>query len=225
MKLPICFPVALILLAYSSQGALAREGGGQNCPVISVSQLESSSTGQTQIYKANIQGGDPSVSPAFKWSVSGGKITGGQGTSEVSVYAKGNNLVTVTVEVIGYYASCPNKAAYSRVVDRVMPRKFDEYGNLKFTEERSRLDQFARSLEKEPNGKGYIMVYDATDALRAEACKRGEKARNYLIKERGFQEEQIVVVNGGYREKRSVQLFIAPDGALPPMPAPTAAPK
>jgi hypothetical protein len=225
MKRNLFITVVLILAAYLPQAVSAQEIGGRSCPRISVSHLESSSIGQAQIYKANIEGGAASVTPTFNWTVSVGKITGGQGTSEVTVDAEGNNAITVTVEVTGYSASCPNKASYSLFVDRPGPRKFDEYGSLNFTEERLRLDQFATELQTEPTAKGYILIYDRTDTLRNEAGIRGEKARNYLIKERGFQEEQIVVVNGGYREKRSVELFIVPEGALPPMATPKVIPK
>jgi len=177
-------------------------------------------------YRANIQSGDPLVTPTFKWTVSVGKIIGGQGTSEVSIDREGNNSITVTVEVIGYAANCPNKAAYSWVADRVMSRRFDEYRDIKFSEERVRLDQFAIELLKEPNSKGYIIVYDATDKRKTIAREHGERAKNYLIKERGLQETQIVVVNGGYRDEASVELFITPAGALPPTATPiTGSPK
>lgn len=225
MKLHIFFSVALILLAYSHQGAMAQESGGRSCPLINVSSPELASTGQTLIYKAEIQGGDPSVTPTYKWTVSAGKITGGQGTPEVSVDAEGNHSITVTVEVIGYPASCPNKASYGWIVDRPSLRKYDEYGNLKFSEERLRLDQFATELQKEPNAKGYIMVYDGTNTRRIKARERGEKAKNYLVKERGFKEAQIVVVDGGHKEKFEVELFIAPAGASPPTATPTVDPK
>jgi hypothetical protein len=57
------------------------------------------------------------VTPRLNWTVSAGKITGGQGTSEVSVDAEGNNSITVTVEVSGYASNCPNKAAYTTFLD------------------------------------------------------------------------------------------------------------
>ena len=53
------------------------------------------------------------------------------------------------------------------------------------------------------------------------ARQRGERAKNYLVKERGLPETRIVVVNGGHRDKRTVELFIVPLGAYPP----TATPK
>jgi len=140
---------------------------------------------------------------------------------DLCVEAEGNNTITVTVEVIGYATNCPNKASYSSVGDRVASRKFDEYRDLKFSEERLRLDQFAIALHNDPDSKGYIIVYDATGTRKSATRERGERAKNYLVKERSLPEAQIVVVNGGHRNAPLIELFITPAGALPP----TATPK
>lgn len=219
MKLQIVFHVALLVVAFIHQGASAQDSQGI-CPIINVSTVEPASTGATLIYKANIQSGDSLVTPKFTWTVSAGKITSGQGTSEVTVDPEGANSITVTVEVTGYASSCPNKAAYTWVADRVMSRKFDEYRNLKFSEERLRLDQFAIALHNEPDAKGYIIVYDARHTRKPVAQARGERAKNYLINKRQVQGRQIVIVNGGRREQPSVELFITPRRALPPTPTP-----
>src|SRR6185503_13548760 len=160
MKLQMFFSVALVLLAYSYQSALAQDRPEGICPVISVSQVEATSTGLTLIYNVNVQGGDPSVTPKFKWTVSPGKITSGQGTAGVSVDPEGNKSIDVTVEVIGYAADCQNKAGYARLVEGPISNVFDEYGDLKFNEERLRLDKFAIALHNEPSSKGYIFVFD-----------------------------------------------------------------
>jgi|KBSSwiStaDraftv2_1062776.scaffolds.fasta_scaffold37648_4 hypothetical protein len=215
MKLHRIFSLAVILLAYSYQGASAQESRGPACPVISVSQIGSASTGSTIIYKVTIQNGDPLVTPKFNWTVSAGKITGGQDTAQVSV--EGNDTITVTVEVIGFAANCPNKASYSSIVERMpLSRKFDEYHYLKFTEERRRLDQFATALRNEPGSAGYIIVHDLSDARRPSARERGERAKNYLVKKHDLPEARIVVVNSGHRDERSIELFITTVGALPP---------
>lgn len=201
--------------------ALVQESRGRVCPIVSVSQVEPTSTGQTRRYKANVQNGDPSVTPKFKWTISDGKITSGQGTEEVLVDAEGNNSITVTVEVTGYAANCQNAASYTSLVHILTPRKFDEYLDLKFSEERLLLDQFAIQLYNEPGAKGYIIVYDADDTRRPVAQQRGKRAKNYLVKQRGLNEEQIELVYGGLRDKRAVELFITPAGALPPTNTPT----
>jgi hypothetical protein len=126
---------------------------------------------------------------------------------------------------MGYAANCQNKASYTSIVERVMSRKVDEYRDLKFSEERLRLDQFAVALHNEPGSKGYIIIYDATDLRKSSARERGERAKKYLIKERGIPQTRIVAVNGGHRDKRSVELFITPLGALPPTATPTRSPQ
>ena len=219
MKLQIF--LALILLAYLHQGALAQESRGRDCPVISVYPAAPEAKDTPQIYKATIQGGDSSVTPKFNWTVWHGKITSGQDTSEVTVVPEGNDSITVTVEVLGYAATCQNKASSSWIGHRVMSRKYDEYSDLKFNQERLHLDQFAIALHNEPNSKGHIIVYEAPDSRKPRAAERGERARKYLVKERGLLEAQIVVINGGRRDTRAVELFITPAGALPP----TATPK
>lgn len=213
MKRNALLTIALFLLS-------TQESRGPGCPVISVSQLEPASMSQRRIYKANVQGGDAIVTPKYNWTVWEGKITSGQGTSEVSVETEGDNSITVTVEVMGYAANCQNKASYTTIVERILSRKVDEYQALKFSEERLRLDQFAWRLHNEPGSKGYIIIYDATDTRKISVRKRGERAKKYLIKERGFPETRIVVVNGGRRDKHSVELFITPAGALPPIATP-----
>jgi hypothetical protein len=199
MKLHMLFSLALILAAYSYQNALAQESRGRGCPVIYVSQIDAASTGPTLIYRANIQGGDSLVTPKFKWTVSTGKITRGQDTSEVLVDAERINSITVIVEVIGYPANCKNKASYTSISEPVVSRKFDEYHDLKFNEERLRLDQFAVALHNEPGSKGYIIVYDATATRKPSARERGERAKKYLIEERGLPEARIVVVCHSFR--------------------------
>ena len=68
----------------------------------------------------------------------------------MSVEAEGNNTITVTVEVTGYASECPNKASNTMIVEHVgLARKFDEYHDLKFNEERLRLDQLARRPERQ----------------------------------------------------------------------------
>lgn len=226
MKLYIVSSLALILMACSCQGALAQESRGPGCPIISVSQLDPDSKSSTAIYRVTIQNGDPSVTPKFNWTVWDGKITKGQGTAEVSVERDRNNSFTVTVEVIGYAANCQNKASYSSIVDRPPPaRKLAEYSYLKFSEERRRLDEFATALNNEPGAAGYIIVYDLSDARSLSARERGERAKNYLVQKRGLPEERIVVINSGYRDTRSIELFITPAGALPPIATPAPSPK
>lgn len=112
----------------------------QDCPVVVVS-CPDSANGPTLHFNANVSIGDPSAKLTFKWTVSAGKITSGQETASIIVDTEGAGGITftATVEVAEFPKECKNKASCSIVVcDLVVARKFDEYGDLRWTEERAR---------------------------------------------------------------------------------------
>ena len=39
------------------------------------------------------------------------------------------------------------------------PRKIDEYGNIRFNDEKARLDNFAIELQNDPTAQGYLVCY------------------------------------------------------------------
>lgn len=220
MKPSNLFAATLFLSVFVHHATLAQASDTHACPVISITGPESS-TDNRQKYRVNIEGGDQSVTPAFKWTSSAGKITDGQGTRAMLLDTQGANYMTVTVEVGGYLASCKTIASSSWIVERVASRKVDEYGNLSFPDERARLDQFAEELQNEPTAQGYILVYAGRHSPRVEPKRAGERARNYLVRERGITASRIVAVDGGRKQERMVELFIVPAGAAPPTASPT----
>lgn len=133
----------LLILPASAQRAYSQE-----CPVVTVS-CPDSSTSPRLTFSANVSGGDPDKL-TFNWTVSAGKITDGQDTASIIVDTAGLGGIsfTATVEVGGIPNKCGNKASCSIIVcDLVVARKFDEYGDLSWAEERARLDMFAGQLK------------------------------------------------------------------------------
>lgn len=103
-------------------------------------------------------------------------------------------------------------------------RKFDEYGDLTISEERRRLDDFARELRNEPNMQGYIIAYGGRRTRVGEARARAERAKNYLVNTRGVEGARIVTIDGGYREKLTVEIFATLKGGAAPTALPTVCP-
>jgi hypothetical protein len=65
--------------------------------------------GNTMTFTAQASGGTPGVSPIYRWSVSAGRITGGQGTSSIRVDTTGlgqGTEIKATVEARGYGRIC-----------------------------------------------------------------------------------------------------------------------
>ena len=117
-------------------------------------------------------------------------------------------------------------------------RRVDEFGDVLCEDEMARLDNFANELQNDPDVQGYIVFYGgkrqrdptrhaARLALprRGEAEARAARLQPYLHDRRGVDSKRIVVVNGGYREQWTAELWIVPKGANPPIPTPTFKPR
>ncbi len=111
----------------------------------------------------------------------------------------------------------------SAYVDSV--RKFDEYGNIPFRDEKARLDNLAfYMLRDEPNFIAYIVAYGGRRSCRNEAQLRANRAKNYLVSRRGISAERVIIIDGGYREELTVELFVFPREADAPYAAATVHP-
>jgi len=105
------------------------------------------------------------------------------------------------------------------------PNAFDSYGELSRTQENQRLDNFVIALMQQKGRAGYIIAYGGKRARVREAIGRAQRARNYLIKVRSFPPDQLKAIDGGHREKASVELYIVPPGGCPPASTPTIDPR
>lgn len=84
------------------------------------------------------------------------------------------------------------------------------------------LDRFAIELRREPPASdGYIICYAGRDDMSNKARRRCELAKNYLVKTHGFDAARLQVMDGGYREKFTVELWVVPEGSQPPALSPT----
>ena len=98
--------------------------------------------------------------------------------------------------------------------------KFDEYGDLSWRDEKARLDNFAIQIMNQGGNVGYIIVYAGHRAGRGEALARANRAKDYLEWHRNIDLGRVVAIDGGHREDFSVELFIGPSDADPPVPTP-----
>jgi hypothetical protein len=184
------------------------------CPTVSVSCPSDVDQGATITYTAAVNG-DANVT--YNWSVSAGTISGGQGTSSITVDTTGlgGQSVTATVELGGLDPSCSRTASCTTSIKAPIPPavKFDEYGNIKFNDEKARLDNYAIQLQNQPGSQGYILAYGT---CAGEAQARADRAKDYLVNTRGIDAGRLVTVDGGCRSDLAVELWIVPTGATPP---------
>jgi hypothetical protein len=186
------------------------------CPTVSVSCPSEVDAGAPITYTASV--GDGNVT--YNWSVSAGTISSGQGTSTITVDTAGlaGQTVTATLEVGGLAPSCSRTASCSTSVKPLaeVAKKFDEYGDIRFNDEKARLDNYAIELQNAPGSTGTIVVFgNCAGAGQA----RGDRAKDYLVNTRGIDGGRLTVVDGGCREDLVVELWVVPSGAAAPTPS------
>jgi len=188
------------------------------CPVVSVSCPSDVGPNEPITFTASVSGGEAGATWTYNWSVSAGTISSGQGTSTITVDTANlaGQSVTATVSIGGADPSCTGTTASCTTSIRTPPveaRKFDEYGNIRFNDEKARLDNYAIQLQNEPTATGTIIVYGS---CTGEGQQRGDRAKDYLVNTRGIEAGRITVVDGGCRSELTVQLWIVPSGSAAP---------
>jgi hypothetical protein len=186
------------------------------CPTVSVSCPTDVEPNAPITFTASVTNGPSAVT--YNWSVSAGTISSGQGTSTITVDTNGQSgsSITATVSVGGADPSCTGTTASCTTSVKVAPppaSKFDEYGNIRFNDEKARLDNYAIQLQNNPGSQGTIIVYGS---CAGEAQQRGDRAKDYLVNTRGIEAGRITVVDGGCRADLTVQLWVVPQGAAAP---------
>ena len=125
----------------------------------------------------------------------------------------GDPACAQTVQAVSIIAAIEKKV--------IVAREYDECNNCTFDDQKARLDNLAIELQNDPSTRGYIIAYGGRMSPVGQVNKLMSRAREYLVTQRGIDASRLVVVNGGFREGDSVELWIVPSGASSPQPTPT----
>jgi hypothetical protein len=93
----------------------------------------------------------------------------------------------------------------------VLFETYDRETNEKGINER--LDAFAEFLKNNATFSAYIISYAGRRSCRGEALQRAKTAKAYLMRKGKIERRRIKVIDGGYRESWTVQLWNAPTNA------------
>ena len=158
--------------------------------------------------------------PEFKWWLSAGAITTGQGTDEITVDTTGLGGLNITASVglAGAPPECKESASITFQVKMpaVIGCAFDNYGDINFEDEKARLDNFAFQLTNEPLANGHILISAGQKTFEKETDERLHRAKSYLTDVRGVDPDRVITVDCGYAQELTAQLWIVPLGAGPP---------
>ncbi len=231
--LPLLFLTgALALVLPQSRASVtvsAQPQQAQQCPTVTVSCPDTVNDGAPLTFTANVSGGDPNVTPTFNWTVSAGTISSGQGTSSITVDTQGTGgqTVTATVDIGGFPRECSTSSSCTTAVAKpaAPPVKFGEYVTPDLSANKAQLDKFVIALQQDPTAQGYIISYGGRTSSPEAAQKAADSATDYTMNVRKMDGARTLSGTGGYRERPTIELWIAPAGAEPPKATPTVDPK
>src|SRR5918912_1132691 len=144
----IFYCLALVAVAHvnlAAQSKPARPAG--HCPAVTIEHPDDMVWPGTPVtLTAKVSGGGRGAPPTFFWTVSSGEVINGQGTSTLTIDTTSMSFsdITVTVEVGGLAEECDRAASCAVHIGGCgLIRKFDEFADLDFEDEKPRLDNFA----------------------------------------------------------------------------------
>jgi len=91
--------------------------------------------------------------------------------------------------------------------------KFDEYEAISFADEKARLDNWSLQLTN-TNSRGLLIIRARNPDARRQQIQRAERAKNYLVRQRGFAPERLLIVDGGYSNVPLTELHLYGIGGL-----------
>lgn len=168
----------------------------------------------------------------YNWKVtpSSARIISGQGTPTLNVDSTGLGGQRITATLTADDGSAdPACAQSAQAVSIIAPiekkaivaQEFDECNSCSLNDQKARLDNLVVELQNDPSTRAYIIAYGGRMSPLGQVEKLISRARDYLVAHRGIDASRLTLVNGGFREEDSVELWLVPSGAAAPQPTPT----
>ena len=89
-------------------------------------------------------------------------------------------------------------------------RKFDEWHDIPFSDEKARLDNAALQLRQDRGYIIYLVIYAGKTACVGEAQARGIRAKNHLVRKRHVNPQQVIWIDGGYKDRVTTEVWVWP---------------
>lgn len=189
------------------------------CPQVQIVCPSQVALGRPIVFDSIVTGTLGTSPLVYNWTVSGGTIIEGQGTSSIKVTSTGleGQSITASASLAGYDASSTRCSASCSVQIPVAQtcRKFDEYPEISRNEEKARLDNLGVALQNDPFATAYVIVHPGEPGKPGDVEKRSRNVTDYLINSRGMDGKRIVVQVGPARPEPSVEIWLCPRGVTP----------
>lgn len=221
-----------VLMSYSSQGCQEGLPGGWKVPANTVVSISISSKNEMKLADVLVSGknydqiyGVHTPKVDYVDVQEGVRYSTIDGSVQTTTYL-GSEADDKKLRCGEYKYAAPVLAGAKNKFEQV---PYDSYGKIPFEDAEARLDNFILQLQtmnaERPHYNGFIIVYAGRSAYAAEAATMAACSKNYLISVRKADPETVIAADGGYRDEFTVELYIMPNDAYPPMLLPTVSPR
>ena len=202
------------------------------CPFpVNISAPNQVTDGEIITYTADVAyNGTAPLRYSWKVTPSSARVISGLGTPTLSVDSTGLGGQRITATLTADDGSAdPACAQSAQAVSIITPiekkvivaQEFDECNSCSLNDQKARLDNLVVELQNDPSTRAYIIAYGGRMSPLGQSQKLMSRAREYLVSHRGIDASRLTVVNGGFREEDSVELWLVPSGAAAPQATPT----
>ena len=202
------------------------------CPFpVNISAPHQVTDGEIITYTADVAyNGTAGLRYSWKVTPSSARIISGMGTPTLNVDSTGLGGQRITATLTADDGSSdPACAQSAQAVSIIAPlekkvivaQEFDECTSCSLNDQKARLDNLVVELQNDPSTRAYVIAYGGRMSPLGQVEKLMSRAKEYVVAHRGIDASRLTVVNGGFREEDSVELWIVPSGASAPQPTPT----
>ena len=86
--------------------------------------------------------------------------------------------------------------------------RWSEHSNLRWRDERARLDNLASQFRKSPDHVIHFLVYGGMHSCKDEARLRALRAKKYLVQHHSIPPKSISWRDGGFRQELRVEIWL-----------------
>jgi hypothetical protein len=153
----------------------------------------------------------------YRWTVSDGTITGGQGTPSIIVRTtreQNNTRMFATVEIEGLSAECPktHTSEVAEVFSHGDPPVIAVAESFVWSKIRLELDGASTEFQRYPKHYFYIISYVPRGGEKTVlTSQRRQLIKNYLMSRHRVAESQLVFVFGGESSRFSLRVYRVPE--------------
>lgn len=145
----------------------------------------------------------------YKWTLSPGTITSGQGTQSVTVEMPECKCdFHLKMEVEGLEPGCENSIEWTIFDLCFYPISIDSYGDISIEEEDERLSKLAPVLQREQCWALRITAFGKKGENAGATRAKARRAKRFIVDKFHVADEQIEIIDGGLTDARKIELYL-----------------